>query len=239
MKHIVFVILFSVVAFGQSLPTYDFEEAGTPTGWTVSVGTPDFDYATAPAPLAGSQSLIMDGSTGTKQVYVDLGGAFDETFAAFILRRQGAAPAGQGYFCIFNSGTTLLAYVSLNATTAAVRAGHGATDVISSRIISVDTTYYFWVRYKKATAGDGILEVYVSTDGSKPTTPIINITNGANTSSTNRSYKTASSSFARQFILDDVIHSATMPGNFDLGLAATDTKPGWQGFKRTSGWKTF
>src|SRR5688572_29234017 len=60
-----------------------FEGAGTPVGWTVGAGTPNFDQSTAGLSLQGSQCLYLQNEGGVNGAYVDFT-ASDNVYATFL-----------------------------------------------------------------------------------------------------------------------------------------------------------
>lgn len=142
-------------------------------GWT-SGGTPGFKYATAPAPLQGTQSIQLANAsisrviTGTRILngYFLLNVTTWQNFAAII----------DGQDSAFNDDLR----ISMLDTNV-LYAFNGATNVGGSTTIVPGTTYHIWWEWMSGQGNNGVMKVYVSTTTIKPTVPEINIINGTST----------------------------------------------------------
>lgn len=235
MKNLhVLLLLIVLSSFGFcQLRFDDFEEAGIPTGWANQAGTSDFDYTTAP--LSGLQSLYSNGVSGTKLAYTTFGSDVGTLYGSF-MAKYSRLPAGAAFYVQFYASTTQKGYFGIGPAGKFVLT-HGTGTATGTLIITPGTLYYVWFEYVAGTGADGVIRVYVSTDGIRPSTPDAQLTNGTASGVINRFYVVTSSSTGGNQIIDDLTLSATMPGNFVE--TSTDTKPGFAGFKRSKGWKTY
>ncbi len=164
---------------GSTLCATGYTETCTNT-WVVSgsgSGTLDFDNAAAPAPLEGTYSLRIVYTDDARQVH----GTFDSTNEVwgYLMVNWDTLPTGPNHFLkLRNSSSANQAYFYFNSDTSKLVGVHGT--VASSdgaTTILVDTTYHIWFHYK-ISASPGILELFLSTNSTKPGTAEITITNG-------------------------------------------------------------
>ena len=148
----------------------------------------DEDYATSPAPLRGSQSLLLDPDTGASSTYVSFT-AQDEVSGHFMLRLQG--DVGTTLMYLRDGSATTMFYMGYNSANNKYIA-NGAT--LGATSFTAPETHYVWFYYKKGTGADEINKWWYSTsrtfpgDGSED----ISISNGANTEQANRLYLNSS-----------------------------------------------
>jgi hypothetical protein len=164
------------------LLSQSFEDTGAPSGWSVPVPAPNWDYATTA--LEGTQSLAFTG-------YVDTAATTSPAFApqssasAFFLFR-GPYSVGSSYIpYALRSGATTVAHLSFR-NTGRFRFYHGSVygEVVS---ISANTTYCIWMDYTAGTGSNGTLYSYVSTPSggvcTKPASASATVTTGTSTAS--------------------------------------------------------
>lgn len=180
------------ITSGVAGPTYlvqqDFEGAGYDNGetWTeAGSGTADEDYATAPAPLDGSQSLRISVSSQGKNTFVALP-ADQGTIEVYLKAHFVSLPAAGKVFCrLRNSANATVASLEIAASSRiTIRGGTAATTTDS---VTTGTTYHFWLRYVKGTGANAVVTGAFSTDGTRPLSgnKFIQLTNGTVTTDAN------------------------------------------------------
>lgn len=176
-------------AGGGSLPgpsylaSLDFDDGSTPSGWSVS-GSPVFNYADSPAPLAGTYSYY---STNTAYAYNYTIGEVAPgndvwVFWRMVIKTVGSSSfncAGVGLVWTnqFNATATFLGGTS-NQT---VRAAHGSVLTYSAdtNLWHYDSEFFVWMRWNGGTGSDGEVDIYINTnDMTRPATPVVSITTG-------------------------------------------------------------
>jgi len=175
------LLLLTPAAAGAA-PTYlvkqDFNGTGYDNGesWTENV-TPDPDYATSPAPLVadGGHSLNCNAVgeetyksfTGTAEVWafgvVNLG-ALDGNWVIQIRNSSDVPLSG---FRVFSDGTLQVANFASTATTSG---------------IAINTTYYWWMRYKNNAGANSDTDFWINTTDSLSGATMLTITGAGSTS---------------------------------------------------------
>lgn len=147
---------------GSYLLNTDFEGTGTPSGWTVASGSPNFDNTTSP--LAGSQDLAM---TSTTACY----GAFatnSTIYVKFLFKKSANPGANQGTI-YFAPTTPSSSYVVFDVSTTGqvrVSANGGSDTGFTTDTMSDATLYYVWIRITRG-SGTAIYEVEFATTDSR------------------------------------------------------------------------
>lgn len=130
-------------------------------GWSENLTT-DEDYATAPAPLAGSQSLLLR-NTGFDNANTTLVMPSDsEGWMRFRLNATNTIVTGLTICSFADNVSAYQATVRFDG--GKLRAAVGATTAATVNSVSANTTYAVRVRYKAGT-GNAICSVEFSTDG--------------------------------------------------------------------------
>lgn len=134
-----------VVEAVNYLISEDMEEVGTPTDW-LDAGSPDWDYATSPAPLFGAQSLYLagGGSPANKVTKTMPDNGYLELVARMSLPSAALPPAAQftlGGFRTSAGATICLARI-LSDGKLAVYSGSDSTGTVE--IPAADTP--FWMK---------------------------------------------------------------------------------------------
>lgn len=173
----------TIIVVGQPLtggagPSYlinqNFEGTGYDNSetWT-ETGNPDEDYATAPAPLVGSQSLYIDGSAATKSaISPNFGDQL--TFSVFFKLHVVTLPGSTGRELIrflLNGSQSAGSELTVNST-GVLTLTVGTTTISTTTTVSAGTTYNVWVDYTAEspdTALNGVGQVAFSTGTTKPT----------------------------------------------------------------------
>ncbi len=153
-------------AFGSAITYFvdeDFEGAGTPSGWATNGGGINFNSTTAPAPLAGAQSLQITsyGSntdtlnfTDQDHVFIGFQFEFDSMIQGSVTRVISLPYSGnEAYFGFRSNGRIITRHGSV--------ANESALSTVTT-----GTKYYVWVEWEKSTgADDGIMRVWLGTSG--------------------------------------------------------------------------
>jgi hypothetical protein len=154
----------------------DFEGTGAPTGVIATSGSPDYDYATSPAPLVGSQSLKVSSAYAE----ATLGGTLTEVWFYFVYHQVSSSAFLTAF--TLRGGAADQCRMQTKTGPAATRWTHGAVQLDSTGTNPWDTTFHVWVHYKaesSAGAADGLLEVWRNTTREfSGASKIINIPNG-------------------------------------------------------------
>jgi hypothetical protein len=155
--------------------------------WTQGSGDANnFSYATSPAPLEGSYSLLITEPTSG---YTALNKSFSasSTVNAYILFKptiwEGNS-AGVGGVSFSNStGATEYCSLSKNANET-LRLSNGTVTADGSTVLSTSHAYTIWVEYVAGSGSNGVSRVYLAVDSTtKPGSPEVEITNGDATAS--------------------------------------------------------
>jgi len=153
-------------------PTYLVKQGFEGTGydnsetWTENA-SPNEDYATAPAPLVGSQSWQTAAIGG--EAYRNYT-ANDEVWAYGICNIQTLAN-NRIIFAIRNSSDSGLVNIKCNADGSMSMVNFATTVNTSAGLISNGTTFHIWVHYIKGTGANSTGELYVSANDTKPGSP--------------------------------------------------------------------
>lgn len=155
----------------------DMEGTGAENGWAGSGDGYDFDFSTSGLSLEGSQCLRLDSSSDTAT------GSFSsasEVWGKFMWRTT----ADSAYIDVFKlrASTTVCATVYDGGTNLDWEFGTASGSSTFNK--AADTTYYVWFHYKKETSGDGLWEVFISTNTTKPETRTLGASGGPGGSST-------------------------------------------------------
>lgn len=210
MKKILIFLLLTIISVNAQIRFDDFEETGAPTGWFNQTGTSDFDYTAAP--LSGLQSLYSNGVSGTKLAYAALGADYGTLYGAF-MAKYSRLPAGAAFYIRFYINTTEKGYFGVN-TAGKFQLVHGTGTATGTLVITPGTLYYVWFEYVAGSGANGVIRVYVSTDGIRPASAEAEVTNGSASGSINRFYVITSASTGGNQIIDDLTLSTTLPGDF-------------------------
>lgn len=137
----------------------DFEGTGTPNGWTVNAGSPNFDYTTTV--IDGSESLYLSGTTPRTTVAFT---PLDEHWGYF--RFRCTAFANTPFLWYNGSGLFFRCRILTNGK---IRIYNGSSELATSGAsFSINTTYNLWWRAKKGTGSNAEIDVFISTSTTKP-----------------------------------------------------------------------
>lgn len=204
-----------VPAGGGQLLNEQFEAPGA-TGWTSTTTTPNVawtsQYNTSPAPLVGSYSGRIDGTTqqvNAQKTFTASG----NVYCRFRVNHSRGTGGNGTLATLRNSAGTVLAtfgIVNTSSTSRAIPAG-GST-VNAATAPTLGTTYYCWFEYEKGTGANAIVRVGLSTSPTRPTWPASGASgflavsvNGTSTSNADRiMFGTNTSVTNYSVILDDI-----------------------------------
>lgn len=147
------------------LVSEDFEGTGTPSGWTVQTGSPDFDCTSAPCPLVGSQSLSM--GTANMVAYKGSLGNKSEVWFYFQFRFVSSVQNSTILFALRDNGDNPILQIDLTINFLRVNSGGANASCVDG--LSADTTYHCWGHYLKgAGANDDTAEIKFNTTDTRP-----------------------------------------------------------------------
>jgi hypothetical protein len=162
-----------------------FEGTGySVAGWTEAVngGIVNEDYTTAPAPLNGSQSLLIKDPADSQSsyTYMTMPSGTTELWMRGMLRITNTVVNGAGIVFIANNAVAIQCAVEIRASAAKLVAGTGNATSVAT--FSADTLYYWWFHYKKvAGANNDQADFAFSTSKTRPTSGnnFVSLTNGS------------------------------------------------------------
>lgn len=189
----------------------DCEGTGTPSGWTVTSGTPNWDYSAAP--LADAQSLYLSSAAAANRNRVDFTDQ-TEAWIYFLLRfTNGSGPA---------AGSVNMGGTSENGGVLAQNFVLGSnlrfTFAVASpaTAIIVNTTYHVWLHYKQGSGANAVADIGFSTTGVRPTSggTFAQVTNGGGTNLCGRLFiGPTTTALGVDMILDNIRVSSTQIGD--------------------------
>lgn len=213
-------------------------------GWAeTKTGIVDEDYSTAGLSLEGSQCLRLAAANQTAYTASPTFTALGEVWFYSLFRLVSITTANLVFFCL-RDASLLAVRVRVSNTGLLGLVFTGATTVTAAVAISLNTTYHFWVYYKKGTGSNAIARVAWSTDGIKPTSGsnFLEITNGTATVNLDRINLGLTTNYVAEYLFDkirvddveignnpDPAAPATVTQNFDGYTAGVSlaTLPGW------------
>lgn len=146
----------------------DFDGAGTPSGWSTAgtVGAVDYDYATSPAPLFGTQSMsIYIPSSGYRNATYASFTAQSDVYVSFAVRQETLLIDSTAFFAIRNSSDTALARLRVLSGILTLYDA-GTSGAVSLGAFALGETRVFMVRYQKGTGANSVLTVWERLTGS-------------------------------------------------------------------------
>lgn len=157
---------------------YDNSESWTEAG----TGTKDEDYTTSPAPLRGSQSLYISGSTANAYIAA----AASEVWGHFILQVSDGEPSSDSFILLLASTNVTVKLL----TTGYLKIYHGTANATSTTTQFADgaiTPVRIWYYYKKSSgSNDGVFTIWISSLSTKtrPASPEVTMSTGNYTGDT-------------------------------------------------------
>jgi len=147
------------------LVSEDCEGTGLPSGWTLQVGSADWDCTASPCPLVGSQSLSL--GTANAAVYKGGLGNKSEVWGYFQFRFVSSVPNGTLILDLRDNGDNPI--IQVDTTINFLRVQSGSVNASCVDGLSADTTYHFWFHYLKgAGANDDTAEIKFNTTDTRP-----------------------------------------------------------------------
>jgi hypothetical protein len=195
--------------------------------WTVVAGTPNFEYATSPAPLEGTKSLLLDALTDEADtwIYKPFTWTTGQTHWLYIVINNRNLPTGSGaamFAKITENNGAGCAYFGYSkdglGTYLYVGAG-GGTPANTVGTISSGHTYHVWMSYTVGTGANSTATIAFSENGTKPTSGdnYAECTNGTWTDTPTRLYLMGkwdtNSTYSSEPIIDKVILDDASIGN--------------------------
>lgn len=160
------LVLFPVKSYGAYILNETFTTGSRPANWWSGSGG-NYAYATSPAPLEGTYSLLTESTQSLYQSGTENTG---EQWGHFLFN----APSLPGSFShilniAYNFATKV--QLTLNSSGTMTLGGCGAFETTSGAM-SANTTYHVWWRYKNSTGGNnGQVEVWFNTTDDRDSTP--------------------------------------------------------------------
>lgn len=200
MKLILLFILLPAVCFGQAFGYHDLpwmmkvqpvasgggisylisedcEGTGTPAGWNNGASTVNWDYATSPAPLVGSQSVLV----GIVETFANFTAQSDVW--AYFQMNLSAISGSQFIFSFRTSADVKVCSLRVlsDGTFRIYDTSQTVTASTSAGFISTSTTYHVWVHRTKGSGANELVEAYVATTATKPGSPTVTLNTGTGT----------------------------------------------------------
>jgi hypothetical protein len=167
-----FVLTVSAVVTPTYLFTESFEGTGYEnTGW-IETGTPNEDYTTTV--LSGAQSLNCSGAQ-----YIQRPFSYGTSVNTYFQARWVTYSAYQDFVLWTDPDWNLAIEMYCNNAGGPMTLCHGGVCATGTTALNTGTTYHFWVEWTQGTGANGTLKLFVSTTGTKPASPEVNITTGS------------------------------------------------------------
>lgn len=190
----------------------NFDGTGTPSGWT-DANSPNWDYATSPAPLAGTQSWRGTASTITS-IY-NLGADYDDLHVYFVAHMVNATTeSGFSVFRLLNSSDGVVAYMVVRGDPA-TRFANGTIESGNETSIQ-NQTRHIWIRYQKGTGSNGVTTWWISATATKPGSPTGTVTNGDATTAARKVMLRGNTASSGGIVFDNLVVSTSTIGSDPL-----------------------
>jgi hypothetical protein len=155
-------------------PTYwlseTFEGTGTPAGWSIVEGTPNFDFTTSP--LSGAQHLEV----GTWEQALFTAAADHASFTFVTIWRPDSLNIGTPFIDFRNSSGEWQLRVFRDSA-GILKVYHGDTINDFGGVYEIGTAYYLWVVYSaQVGSGDGVATLHIQPVASGATRPSASLT---------------------------------------------------------------
>lgn len=189
-----------------SLFTESFEGTGAPANWVApgGSGTVNWDNATA---LVGTQSMsLYNNATATVPAV-----ATGEIWVRFAWRLETTA-IQRMFFRLLDGSDAIILRVGITSTgyiTVQNLAQNTVATATTGAMPSANTWYYMWVRYVPGTGANAIIQVFGSTNATRPSTPDVSVTNWTGTATVG-SVQFASASSATLYFDDTRAQTTTL-----------------------------
>lgn len=161
----------------------NFEGTGYDNGdWTTWTGTPNADDTTATV-LRGSQQLALDNG---ERVYKAVSGSPSGGSIHFRYKAADGTPSANHQFLKIGYGGDSDTFVInlYHRTDGNIGAYHGSSygTTTDTPLATNNTMVHVWLAFTLGTGADGQLGLYISSNGTKPGSPTIYLSNGTATS---------------------------------------------------------
>jgi hypothetical protein len=164
---------FVLAVNSSSAPTYllaeGFEGTGFENAGWITHGSANPDYTNVV--LHGSQSLNCSGAQ-----YVERPFAYATSFNLYFRVRW--STWGDYNNIIYWDDANYSIVAGIYADDNRIEADHGSAYGYGTTTISANTTYHVWAEWAKGTGNNGTMKIFMSTTGTKPATPEVNLTTG-------------------------------------------------------------
>jgi hypothetical protein len=147
-------------------------------GWT-STGT--IDPKSTTTPLAGSQSVLLTGETTPSQITSADFSAKSTVWGRFIYSASATPSAETAIVALLDSSATARCGFKIS-NGRQFRGFHGSATV-NTFTGNSNTPYWIWFRYVAGSGSNGVLDIYNSTNSTRPADPTYKITAGTSTQS--------------------------------------------------------
>lgn len=150
-----------------------YEGTGTVlTGWKYGDNSSgivtNVDYTTSPAPLDGSQSLLIKNvNSQAGYTYKTVTGSSGGV--GFRFRMVITNTIVNNMYVIRGYNNVFSAVFSVQVQSSGLRIVHGTANATTVSTLTAGTTYYVWGFYNKGTGANGVAKVAFSTSKTKPT----------------------------------------------------------------------
>jgi len=189
----------------------NFEGAGYDNSetWTESgSGTKDEDYATAPAPLRGTQSYLQTGSS-TASTSITLAAEAGEAWGHFEFYTSDGQPAAETYLLrLMNSSAESIASIRLLTTGyLKVLAGTSGENSVTTQLADGPITpFRIWWYYKSGTGANAVFTLWISDLATLTRPETAEVTETAGTGTTDiASINTLNNQNTMSVILDQIL----------------------------------
>lgn len=164
----------------------DFEGTGYDNSetWSEAAGDPNEDYTGTV--LAGSQSLLLDGTSATQRTDSPTFASTADAWVYMLIRVTDLPSSTENFITLISTGPVGL--FSADITSGGnLRVSGSVNSATTVSAMSVDTTYHVWIHYVAGSGVNAVCSVAFSTDGVRPTTGnnFTSVSNGSETASLN------------------------------------------------------
>lgn len=136
--------------------------------WTEAAGSPNGNASASPAPLEGSESLILDGTSVTERLDSPTFTATADVWVYLLLNPTNRPTSGNNDFLTIRASTTQVLAAQMNSS-GQVRVSVGNNSTSTSDGMSAGTTYHVWIHYIGNSGGAAFGSIAFSASGTKPT----------------------------------------------------------------------
>lgn len=139
-----------------------FEGTGTPTNWTTSGSTFNFDATTTP--IDGSQYATADYNTSSGYISIPISPAMTDVYMGFKLRVRNLPTSSNDIF-EFRGASSYSSYITLRSTGTVQASTSGGAGGSITAAISANTTVFIKLYHHVGSSVDTSLTIWTSPDG--------------------------------------------------------------------------